>query len=141
MGPRWRRIRQDGSQPPPDPKDADGWPAPKAVPLAVSAVLFGAVVGFLSSESAGILTLLLVPVVLGLRRRPRILALLLALAGCGYLAEVGYLVHLDSASFSGPGTGGYAASMLAIGVAIVLGGLLLLGRAQGAAGKGVGPPP
>lgn len=100
------------------------------------AVVFGAVVPFLSAETAGILTLLLVPVWIRLRRRPRTLAQFLVPFGCGYLAASGSLVFVDSASFSGPGTGAYAAIMLAIGAAIILVGLVLLGRSRGAGAKG-----
>lgn len=96
------------------------------------AVVSGAVFSFVSAATAEILTLLLVPVWTLLRRRPRTRAWFLVVFGCGYTAESGSLVFVDTASFSGPGTGAYAAIMLAIGAAIILLGLVLLGRSRGA---------
>jgi hypothetical protein len=103
------------------------------------ALVSGAVVALLSDETAGIATLLVIPVCILIRRRRRSVARFLVPFGCGYIAAIAFLAVKTSGLFSGSfsvGTAAYAASQLAIGAAILIVGVLLLLRSRGADAKG-----
>lgn len=79
----------------------------------------------LSGETAGIATLLVIPVVVILSQHKRTVGQLLAAVGAGYTANVALFIARSSWVFSGAGTLAYAASQLAIGAALFLTGLVL----------------
>lgn len=102
--------------------------------LLVAAAAFSAMIAFLSEDTAGAAVLLLLPILVIVRAgKPRRLAGVVAAFGVGYLGMVVYTTLHTSGVFSGaatPGVIAYAASQLAIGVAIVVVGVTLLLRGR-----------
>ena len=83
---------------------------------------------FLSGETAGLATLLVIPVIVILNQHKRPVALFLGVFGLGFVAGASFIAGRGSRLFSGAfsvGTAAYAASQIAIGVALVLIGLIL----------------
>jgi hypothetical protein len=99
----------------------------------------GVVVALMSAETAGIATLLVIPICILIQQHQRSVARFLVLFGCGYSAAIVFLAVRTSGLFSGSyslGTAAYVASQLVIGGSLLLIGVLLFLRSRGTGAKG-----
>lgn len=101
---------------------------PERFVIPLLALPAGFVMAYLSGATAGVATLLIIPVVVILSQHRRPVALFLCVFGLGFVAGAFFSVGRGSGLFSGAfsvGTAAYAASQIAIGVTFVLVGLML----------------
>jgi hypothetical protein len=102
---------------------------------ALVAVPLGAAMALLSAETAGLAVILLIPAIVVIREKaPKRLPVLTVSFGVGFVLGAGYIARGELSESPSAGLLSYAASQVAIGIGMILIGILLRQRSRRLAG-------